>query len=800
MGVIWTKVWADLWGNKVRTLLAVLSITAGVFAVGTIFGMVDQLLTGMDRSHQAVFPSHISIYLNQRIDRDTARSLDKIEGVDDIEVLNEVTVRYKIDPEDEWKRGSLVMRDDYRDQKYDVVQLKEGEWPAKDAIAIERLSSQFFKLDMGDKVIFELDQTDRALPITGKIRHPFVSPPDFGGDAVFFVDAQGLERFDIPNGEFGRLLVNVKPYSPELARQVGTEIKDRLAKQNVGIAVTFYQDPEEHWGRIFVEGLNLVMQILAVLSLFMSVILVLNTLTSLITQQTDQIGIIKAIGGTTGVILQIYLSGVFVYGVLALLVSLPLGAYLAFGLSRWFLNLFNIDYEVFQVSSKALVFQVVAALAAPLIAALWPIMKGATVTVREAIASYGLGSDFGSNWLDQSIERIGRRFLPSSYAMALSNMFRRKGRLILTQVVLVTAGAMFLMVMSLSASLSFTLDNDLKRRGYDAFLFFEDNHRTDRAVEVAESHQGVERAEVWFTHSASVLREGQRAREAGLGAQLVGIPAGSDMFEPLIVAGRWLQPGDERVIVISQDMAEDNHIRLGDTVTLDLAELGKDDWQVIGIYQLIFGGSFSTDAVYAPQQAVFDATKKYNQGGELYVRMRSHEAEYTGAVSTQLRDLFVGRNMKVFFSQTQNEARQSADSQFAITLNMMMALAIIVAVVGGIALMGSLSIGVVERTKEIGVMRAIGAPSAAIMGMFVMEGVLQGLISWALAIPISFLLARPLADTLGQTMFSANLDYQYNIQAVVTWLVIILVISTLASILPARNATQISVRDSLAYA
>src|SRR3990170_1082138 len=113
MGVIWTKVWADVWGNKVRTLLAVLSITAGVFSVGAIFGMVDQLLTGMDRSHQAVFPSHVSIYLNQRIDRDTARSLAKIEGVEDIEVLNEVTVRYKIDPEDEWKRGSLVMRDDY---------------------------------------------------------------------------------------------------------------------------------------------------------------------------------------------------------------------------------------------------------------------------------------------------------------------------------------------------------------------------------------------------------------------------------------------------------------------------------------------------------------------------------------------------------------------------------------------------------------------------------------------------------------------------------------------------------------
>jgi len=130
---------------------------------------------------------------------------------------------------------------------------------------------------------------------------------------------------------------------------------------------------------------------------------------------------------------------------------------------------------------------------------------------------------------------------------------------------------------------------------------------------------------------------------------------------------------------------------------------------------------------------------------------------------------------------------------------MLLALAIIVAAVGGIGLMGSLSIAVVERTREIGVMRAIGARSGTIMGMMVMEGVLQGGFSWLVAVPLSFGLAGWLSQLLGQAMFEANLDYQYSYGAVFVWLGLIVVISIVASILPARSATLISVRDSLAY-
>jgi putative ABC transport system permease protein len=803
MSVIWHKVWSDLWHNKARTTLAVLSIAVGVFSIGAIFGMVDQLLSGMDAAHQATFPSHLNMYLTDHIDHNTAQRLKNIEGVEDIEVMNSVSVRYKLHPDDEWSTGLIDMRDDFEDPKYDVLQLKEGQWPEKNHIAIERLSSQHFGIDIGDEVIFELDKTDRALPITGKIRHPFVEPPQFGGDAVFIFEARGLERFNIPAGEFDNLRVQVRPYSLALAQEVASEIKSRLAKEDIGVAITFFQDPNKHWGRMFMEGVNLVLQILAVISLFMSMILVVNTLTALITQQIDQIGIIKAVGGRTGTIVKIYLTGVLIYGLLALAISLPLGAYLAWAMSRWWLNIFNIDYETFQFSTRAVVLQVIAAIIVPLLAALWPVLSGAAISVRQAIASYGLGSGkFGGSWLDRAVEKTGRRFLSSPYAVALGNMFRRKSRLILTQLVLIVAGTMFLAVMSLSNSLSYSLANDMGRRGFDIRLGFDEAQRIDRAVKMAQAVPGVAAAEVWFTHPASVLREGQRTKDVGVGSQINGIPLGSQMFTPLLIAGRWLQPGDERMIVISQNMAEDNGYHVGDTMTLDFGELGDADWQVVGIFQTFFNGGFDADPIYAPQPAVFTATKKYNEGARLLVRTKNHDSAEVQAINTQLKTLYENRQMDVnaFDSGLTITDIQDAETSFATVLSMLLAIAVIVALVGGIGLMGSLSISVVERTREIGVMRAIGAQSRTIMGMFVMEGILQGLISWAIAVPISFALGQPMAGALGQAMFDANLDYSYNLTAVGIWLGIIVVIAVIASILPARNATRISVRESLAYA
>ncbi|MCB0208813.1 MAG: ABC transporter permease [Anaerolineae bacterium] len=319
---------------------------------------------------------------------------------------------------------------------------------------------------------------------------------------------------------------------------------------------------------------------------------------------------------------------------------------------------------------------------------------------------------------------------------------------------------------------------------------------------MAEQLPEVAETEVWLTSPGSLLKDGQRLREAGVGIFLNGVPIGSHMYKPIIVAGRWFEPGDENVLVIYQEIAEDHNIAVGDTVTLDLGEFGDDTWQVVGIFQTVFTDGFGGDPIYAPLNAVENATHKYSRGTQILVRTQERDQTYVAAVSDKLKTLYENRQRDVDLngSGTTFEDRQFADSQYAININMLLALAAILALVGGIGLMGALSISVVERTREIGVMRAVGARTRTILGMLIMEGVLQGTLSWAVAVPLSFLLGRPLAQQMGQIMLDINLDYAYSYGAVFLWLGIILSISTLASVLPARNATQISVRESLAYA
>ena len=170
MSVIWHKVWFDLWSNKVRTLLAALSISAGVFALGAIFGMMDQLTPELNRVHRSIVPAHSRIILAERVGQETVNRLESIDGVAGIEATNQLSIRYRLRPDEAWQPGVLIMRADYADQKYNLLGLKEGQWPHRNNIGIDIRAGQYLNLEFGEKVIFELDGTDRALPLTGKIR------------------------------------------------------------------------------------------------------------------------------------------------------------------------------------------------------------------------------------------------------------------------------------------------------------------------------------------------------------------------------------------------------------------------------------------------------------------------------------------------------------------------------------------------------------------------------------------------------------------------------------------------------
>ena len=245
MGVIWYKVWFDLWHNKTRTFLAVLSIAAGVFAVGAIFGMSEMLNTNMNQSHRAVLPTHINVSLATLVDEKVILSIKEVPGVEDVEPYNSVTVLYKLHPEDEWRQGVVQMRPDFEAQKYELLQLRGGHWPSiKNEAAIERMAAQFLGIGIGDSVIFKINDKERTVPVTGLVRHPFVPPPQFMDLAFFFMSGEGLERLNSPNGKFGSFCVRVKPYSYDHTREAASAIKDKLAKEDVDIGAFVYGGPD----------------------------------------------------------------------------------------------------------------------------------------------------------------------------------------------------------------------------------------------------------------------------------------------------------------------------------------------------------------------------------------------------------------------------------------------------------------------------------------------------------------------------------------------------------------------------
>ncbi len=360
-----------------------------------------------------------------------------------------------------------------------------------------------------------------------------------------------------------------------------------------------------------------------------------------------------------------------------------------------------------------------------------------------------------------------------------------------------------MVTMSLVSSIEYTLDNETARQKYDVRIGIFANYPSSMLQEVIEDVDDINESQVWLSRNAIILRDGERLQDsAGLGAQLIGIPAGEAMIEPLITTGRWLVAGDQDVVVINQETADKNGIEIGDEITLDLGDLGEKTWEVIGTYQNVYGTGFDVEPIYAPLESVQSLPGLSDQANQLLVTADINNLEDEALLLDNLVTLFDEEGIPVDFYTTtaRLEARDYADNQFNTVITMLINLSFLVSMVGGIGLMGALGISVVERRREIGVMRAIGGGSRQIRRILLMEGVLQGILSFILAVPLAYVLAKPMADALGQTMLGISLDYAFNYLSIGIWLVSILLIAILSSILPSRNATKVSVRESLSYA
>jgi putative ABC transport system permease protein len=236
-------------------------------------------------------------------------------------------------------------------------------------------------------------------------------------------------------------------------------------------------------------------------------------------------------------------------------------------------------------------------------------------------------------------------------------------------------------------------------------------------------------------------------------------------------------------------------LAVGDEIELDLGDAGTSRWTIVG---LIFDLAGQQQTAYLHRDTLNKELGLVGRASVAQIRATSTSLAAQEAVERDLRDYFQARGINLSFTNVARQEQEQANAQFSILTTLLLIMTFLIAVVGSFGLSGTLSINVLERRREIGVMRAVGASSGDVGFIFMGEGLLLGLLSWAQAVPLSMLGGKYFVDAIGEVIeFPAV--YHYSFDGVWIWLGIVVVLSLLASGLPARRATQISVRESLAY-
>jgi putative ABC transport system permease protein len=795
MKTAFNKIRRDLWRNKGRTLLVVMSIAVGVLAVGMIVTSNTLINRQLALSHSGFHPSHVQIFLSGAIDQGTVAQLESLPEVEAIEGRLESSIRWKTDPNGEWQDGTIRAINDYENQQFDLIELVEGNWPTREYVAVPFNHLQPFGLPTpGQTLYIEINERARTFTVDGVIRDPVELSPPFTINAAIYVTPDAFQKiagFQL----YTQLRLTLPEYNEANAELAVNAIERNLRREGIGVAFWQSFDPSKHFLQASFDGINLILIVMAIASLALSTFLIINTMNALMVQQIPQVGIMKIVGGRSGQIASVYLIGVGVYGVLSLLIAIPVGALAGDALSRWLLTVLNVPTAPFELLPQALILQIGVGLFTPLLAAMWPVFRGVRLPVARALSSYGIGQgQYGTRFLDRVLGRV--RGIPRLAALTLRNTFRRPGRVAMTEITLIVAGAIFMTVLTTSHSFNNTIDKIFSGFGYDVLVIFEQPQRIDEIMPLVESRPNVSRAEMWifgdgFTHTLTETADDERE------IVLRGIPVDTVLFEPEIVAGRDLLPEDGHALLLNQNLAGDMGVSVGDQIIINLDPYGDSTWTIIGLI-LDLGAGPDQNSAYMYRETLSAEMNTIGRASVVEVRGPIQSLATQVAIERDLTDFFEARGIGVAFTQTAQEVRDTANAQFNIITIILLIMTVLIALVGSFGLSGTLSINVMERTREIGVMRAVGASSWDVSRVFVGEGMMLGLLSWVVAIPLSVGGARLFVDALG-ILLEFPFSFLFSTQSVWLWFGIVAVLSLIASWMPARRATRISVRESLAY-
>ncbi len=791
----WRKVFRDLWNNSGRTALVVLSIAVGVIAFGGLFATRTNLLNNLNSQFEASANFDIELQIplfDDEVVRWAARQ-PNVTGAQGLAVYAE-----EIITDDETFDVFLYAYDDLTQIDVTRIQPNTGVFPPpRGEIAIERSFMEKLGVNVGDSLTLEVGEDDELyqLPISGTVYNVNVEA-GFISDVVFgYTTTRTLRELDLP-ADYNRLQLLVdRDAVPDLAEFADTMVDD-LTRLGVTVSGVSINEIPEHYAADNVAGIVTILVAVGSLSLVLSGFLVVNTISGLLAQQRKQIGIMKIIGASRPQIIGVYMVMVGVFGVLAMVIALPLSGIVARALSIFMgPNTLNIDLVVFRLPVFIIVIEIVVALMAPIISALVPVLSGTSVSAAAAISD--VNTKTSNNIIDVMLARLSG--LPTPYLISIRNTFRRKWRLLMTMITLVLAGAVFIAIVNVRAAVQTDVLDLTRFSAYDVQVVLDDFYENDGVQRRIQDVPGVIATEGWLNVNVTRVRPGDVQSE---GFGLTGVPYDSNFIDPDMRDGRWLDPPTEAnrydLVVGHTLLDSEADIEVGDTLTLDING-SEQAFNVVGISWANNAPGAGGTPVYSYYDVVAREANLLNRTNQVLVQTSEETLAFQQQVERDIIDVLNGADIGFSSTSVIADFTESILDAFDIIVSLLLITATMIAIVGGLGLAGTMSLSVLERTREIGVMRSVGASTNTLRVMFVAEGALIGIMSAIISTVLGVASTAGFAYVLGLVIRERPWTFVFTASSVLYWFGIVLVVSAIASLLPAQRATQISIREAIAY-
>lgn len=790
----WIKVLSDLWGDKTRTLLVIASITVGVFAIGMIITAYSVLGEDINLSYARSNPANIEIWTDS-FNKDLVKAVRNMTGVKDAKGANITSIRARRGSEP-WQTLDLVGVQDFSSDINRVTLVNGSPEAGLGEIVVSQDFLHITGFQVGDRIEIKFpDDSKHTVIVAGLIMDQSKSKPDPGASNYASITLKALDKFG-QNTDFNRLYLTVDGNGGSLAHIA--EVADRVKDQLKNSGRTVYRDEQKRSNISPLESLALtamnILLILGGLTAILSSTLIINMLNSLLMQQMRQIGVMKLVGGRSRQVMGMFLVLVTAYGLISLILAVPLGAIAGYQLAWFIASTSGATLQSFRMIQLAIIVQTLMAFLIPLAAGFVPVYNGSRISVQQAISNVRPGDLFSSDGLTHSVSQwlsqISRPVL-----ISFRNTFRKKGRVLLTIFTLTVAGAVFMAVFNIRGSLDGVLDQLLQHFMGDVTLEFRQEYRVDKVKRVLLELPGVAGVEGWSSAAGEVWDED---RQVVTRLSIAAPPQDTRLLHINLTAGRWLLPNEDRAIVVSDTIREYYpNLQPGDHLTIKLPGRHENEWTVVGIFPFL--SMFGDPIAYANYDFISEQNFTPGQATSYRVITQGGDAGMQQEIIHRIEQHLADQKFQVLKLQSGSALRNTASSAIGMLIAFLLIMAILIAVVGSLGLAGTMSMNVLERTREIGVMRTIGASDSAIMQSVITEGLIIGMLTWVLAIGLSLPISSLLATVIGKTLLESDLPLQFTPVGILLWLAVVVILSVVASVAPARSAARLTINQVLAY-